>query len=379
MLASKRRRVKYLALLILLIHASNSIRDRTKLHRCSLLSHNESPWIKLYRHGDASSFLNMTGLTRHAFSLLHDVLFVGQQPQRMGRPRLMESTAQLGLFLFYLGSTMGMKHLCMIFGITPSTCSEVIDKMLHLVVRKLKRHPMAAVKFPDAEKMEYFARLINQREPEVDDVIGFMDGLSLVSDCTSEVFEQNAMYNGYHSETMVNNIIAYGPDGKVFLAAINFPGSWHDGSITANILPYIRERIGNYKMCVDQGFPRSGDASFILVGPISRRQARRLAANLRQYLLTISNVYVSLRQASEWGMRGLQGTFPRFKKRLPGNAFKRSLVIKSIVFIHNFRTEIVGLNQIRTVFDPEYERYISLHGYDRIRRYYFNNDDVYDD
>lgn len=379
MLASKRRRVKYLALLILLIHASNSIRDRTKLHRCSLLSHNESPWIKLYRHGDASSFLNMTGLTRHAFSLLHDVLFVGQQPQRMGRPRLMESTAQLGLFLFYLGSTMGMKHLCMIFGITPSTCSEVIDKMLHLVVRKLKRHPMAAVKFPDAEKMEYFARLINQREPEVDDVIGFMDGLSLVSECTSEVFEQNAMYNGYHSETMVNNIIAYGPDGKVFLAAINFPGSWHDGSITANILPYIRERIGNYKMCVDQGFPRSGDASFILVGPISRRQARRLAANLRQYLLTISNVYVSLRQASEWGMRGLQGTFPRFKKRLPGNAFKRSLVIKSIVFIHNFRTEIVGLNQIRTVFDPEYERYISLHGYDRIRRYYFNNDDVYDE
>jgi len=33
--------VKYLALLTLLIHISNSIRDRTKLHRCSLLSHNE--------------------------------------------------------------------------------------------------------------------------------------------------------------------------------------------------------------------------------------------------------------------------------------------------------------------------------------------------
>ena len=100
---------------------------------------------------------------------------------------------------------------------------------------------------------------------------------------------------------------------------------------------------------------------------------------MQQYLLKVSNVYVSLCQASEWGMRGLQGTFPRFKKRRPGNAFKRSLVIKSIVFIHNFRTEIVGLNQIRTIFDPEYERYISLHGYDRIRRYYFNNDDVFDD
>jgi hypothetical protein len=167
--------------------------------------------------------------------------------------------------------------------------------------------------------MEYFARLIHQLEPDVDDVIGFMDGLSLTSECTSEMLEQNSMYNGYHSDTMVNNLIAYGPDGKVFLCAVNFPGSWHDGSITANILPYICKMIGSYKMCVDQGFPRSGDAALILVGPISRRHAQRLAANLRAYLIKISNVYVSLRHASEWGMRGLQGTFPRFKKRLPGN------------------------------------------------------------
>jgi hypothetical protein len=77
-------------------------------------------------------------------------------------------------------------------------------------------------------------------------------------------------------------------------------------------------------------------------------------------------------------MRGLQGAFPRFKKRLPGNPVKQKLLIQSIVLVQNFRTEIVGLNQIRTVFDPEYERCISLYGYDRIQRYYFNEDDVYD-
>jgi hypothetical protein len=174
---------------------------------------------------------------------------------------------------------------------------------------------------------------------------------------------------------MVNNVFAYGPDGKVFLCAINFPGSWPDGSITANILPYIRNNIGNYKMCVDQGFPRSGDAHLILVGPISKRQAKRLALNLRPYLLRISNIYTSLRQASEWGMRSLQGTFPRCKKRLPGNAEKRKKVIQSIVLIHNFRTELVGLNQISTVFDPEYERYINISSYDRIKRFYFNGED----
>jgi hypothetical protein len=67
-------------------------------------------------------------------------------------------------------------------------------------------------------------------------------------------------------------------------------------------------------------------------------------------------------------MRGLQGSFPRCKKRLPGNPEKHKLVIQYIIFVHNFRTEIVGLNQIKTVFDPEYERYISQRGYDGIRR-----------
>ena len=138
--------------------------------------------------------------------------------------------------------------------------------MMQLVVKKLKSHPLAKVKFPDKEKMARFAQTIQEREPEVDDVIGFMDGLALTSECTSELIEQNAMYNGYHSDTMVNNIIAYGPDGKVFLCAINFPSSWHDGSIMANILPYIQERFLSHTMRIDQGFSRSEDSAQILVG-----------------------------------------------------------------------------------------------------------------
>ena len=373
-----RRKVKYLIAGLLLIHAYNSQRNRTKLHRVALVAPHESPWNRLYLYGDASSFLTMTGLSREAFTLLHDVLFANEQPQRLGRPQMMTSTAQLGLYLFFIGSTMGIKHLCLIFGITPTVCSKVINKMLKLVVQKLRRHPLARVQFPTPDKMAEFARMIHSHEPEVDDVIGFLDGLALTTECCPEIVVQNSMYSGYHSDTMVNNVFAYGPDGKVFLCAVNFPGSWADGSITANILPYIRSNIHQYKICVDQGFPRSGDAREILVGPISRAQAGRLAPNLRPYLLRLSNVYTSLRQASEWGMRALQGTFPRCKKRLPGNPEKRKLVIQSIVLIHNFRTEIVGLNQIKTVFDPQYEMYISLRGYDRIRRYYFNEDDFDD-
>jgi hypothetical protein len=107
------------------------------------------------------------------------------------------------------------------------------------------------------------------------------------------------------------------------------------------------------------------------VGPIPKRSARRLHRDVRDYLLKISNVHTSLQQAREWGVRGLQGTFPRLKRRLPSDDNKRRIVLESIVYVHNLRTDIVGKNQIKTVFDPEYERIHSLEGYDRIRQYYF--------
>jgi hypothetical protein len=77
-------------------------------------------------------------------------------------------------------------------------------------------------------------------------------------------------------------------------------------------------------------------------------------------------------------MRGLQGSFPCCKRRLPGNPEKQKLVITSNVLIHNTRTELVGLNQTKTVIDLQYELFISLLGYDRIWRYYFNEDGVDD-
>jgi hypothetical protein len=72
----------------------------------------------------------------------------------------------------------------------------------------------------------------------------------------------------------------------------------------------LRKRIGDYKICVDQGFPRSDDATGILVGPIPERRARQLHSAVRDNLIHLSNVYTSLWQASECGMWGLQGTFP---------------------------------------------------------------------
>jgi hypothetical protein len=124
--------------------------------------------MKLYCYGDASSFLMRTGMSRQAFLQLFDVLFIDGH--------LMDPIAQLGLYLFFVGSTMGIKH--------PSVCSHTIIAMLSLVVEKLKRHRLARVKFLDVDQMASFARQIKSHEPEVDNVIGFMDGLLLTSECT---------------------------------------------------------------------------------------------------------------------------------------------------------------------------------------------------
>ncbi len=122
-------------------------------------------------------------------------------------------------------------------------------------MRALRDHPFAQVKFPDGDKMRKYTTMVEVREPIVNDIIGFMDGVSFSTKCMDERVEQNSMYCGYDCNMMVNNVFAYGPDGKVFFAAINLPGSWADGSLMACFLHKMKRKIGNYKISVDQGFP----------------------------------------------------------------------------------------------------------------------------
>ena len=137
----------------------------------------------------------------------------------------------------------------------------------------------------------------------------------------------------------------------------------------------VIEEIGEYAFCVDQGFPRSGALYDKFVGPISKKTRRKLAPNLRELLMSRHHKYISLRQASEWGMKSLQGSFSRIKSRLTSDSTKRKKIILAIMLLHNFRTNEIGINQIATVFNPQYEQYISIEGYDRISRYFEDHED----
>ena len=370
----------FIATSVSLVIYYNGIRRRHRLTRSGILLPERSPWRHLYENGDEASFLNLTGFNRVAFNELHEYMHRDNELPRTGRPRLLNTEDELGIILFYLGSSMTISHLCLIFGCTPSRCSDIINNQLHSLSRRLKNHPKARIHWPSTlREKEYLADLVHRREPNVLDVIGFTDGLSLPIQCASDPISQATNYNGYHHDTMINNVFCFSPTGKIIFACINFPGSWHDSQVSLSLISKVVRNIGDFKICVDQGFPRSGDLLNKFVGPLSRRARRNLPVETRRAALRRHNTYVSLRQSSEWGMRALQGTFVRMKSRLTSNKRKRRQILTVIILLHNFRTHVVGLNQIATVFNVEYESYLNIRNYDRIAQYYENVEDSDED
>ena len=60
---------------------------------------------------------------------------------------------------------------------------------------------------------------------------------------------------------------------------------------------------------------------------------------------------VSARQAAEWGMRAIQGSFSRLKLPMPALDHEfRAEVIKLAVRLHQLRCQSVGINQTARVY-----------------------------
>jgi hypothetical protein len=64
----------------------------------------------------------------------------------------------------------------------------------------------------------------------------------------------------------------------------------------------------------------------------------------------------SIRQSSEWGMKQFQSPFPRVKDefRLETQG-ERCIILLLVVYLFNYRTNLVGCNQIRSTFMPYLE------------------------
>ncbi|KAK0558788.1 hypothetical protein OC861_006830 [Tilletia horrida] len=198
------------------------------------------------------------------------------------------------------------------------------------------------------------AAAVKVREPLLDGVFGFVDGLNLRTYEPGDTDEQNAYYNGWLGHTCCSQVLVFLANGEIAWVCFNAPGSWHDSKIAAPLYKLLSDPVrtpGAYRILADSAFPRgmvvndkilSKPKENIVMDEDDVGKLRLWAAVTRQ------------RQAAEWGMRALQGAFGRLDLRLPVDKRRRHLLLYVVFHLHNFRTRLVGLNQIKETYFPQW-------------------------
>jgi hypothetical protein len=83
----------------------------------------------------------------------------------------------------------------------------------------------------------------------------------------------------------------------------------------------------------------------------NKKSGESRAARMKRHQAT------KIRQSAEWGMRAIQGSFPRLKDRFlySEDITDRNIFLHLITMLLNFRTHHVGLNQLKSTFYPVFE------------------------
>ncbi|KAA1069755.1 hypothetical protein PGT21_032773 [Puccinia graminis f. sp. tritici] len=104
-------------------------------------------------------------------------------------------------------------------------------------------------------------------------------------------------------------------------AILNAPGSWHDSTIAEPLYKQLLSHTPpDYQVISDTAFPRkSVRLQKRILAPI--KQGDRLPTDSQEFarLQLLNKQLVSARQAAEWGMRLIQGSFARLKLPLPAS------------------------------------------------------------
>lgn len=340
-----------LALYVLRLHRQ-SIRNRAYLTRGSLVQPHESAWQRLFRARDDLSFRNVMALDVAAFLYLH--LHVYQRltfPRRAtgGRSISLDSYGILGLTLHYLNSSVKQKTLCQVFGITPPVCSRLLALGLDTLNDLIHTIPECKIKWPKQHEMDEHAERIINKVPGLKrfKVFGVVDGLNLKIASPQDPLEQNAYYNGWKASVFCSQVIVFDSFGAIIWVRSNCPGSWHDIKIARPLVDLMSTSPYPYCILADSGF-RAGPMmkdKILVPGrrPPSNAQEDHFARSL-----------ITARQAAEWGMRSLQGTFGRLKSGLPEDHEKRAKILNVSFGLHNLVVRRVGINQTLQVFDEEW-------------------------
>ena len=143
--------------------------------------------------------------------------------------------------------------------------------------------------------------------------------------------------------------------GEIIACRTNCPGSWHNSRVAEGIYEKLeKDTPDGFYLVADSAFPQGNDrvAGRIHV-PLKAGQPLPLDFHEREHMIRFSRSILSYRQTAEWGMRELQGSFGRLQIPLAAEDMdQRADLIETCFRLHNLRTRLVGINQIKNVYAP---------------------------
>ena len=272
-----------------------------------------------------------------------------------GRPRDLSSIGCLGMVLmWYRTQGSSARSLCMMFGQTSTCLYKWLKFGRRVLLHVLCRHDASMVRLPDANQVRDMKSTVREKYPTCHDCIGAADGLKILVESPVNWAVQEKFFNGWKQDHYVNCVFLFTVDGKIRVAVVNAPGSFHDSTI-ADYGAYSEFeklfRLYQARIVVDSAFNIEGGPWLIESSQLDPMDPRGILFNREA---------TSLRQLSEWEMRMLQAAFPRIKCALPCEEDgEREIILKLMVLLHNFASERMGLNQIFNSFIKNPNSYFS--------------------
>lgn len=329
-----------------------------------------SAFTTLFGCGCDQSLITLCGLDHRAFRTLlrsFEPIYNRYSPysssgrirrlraERFGRPRSMTALQCLALYLTWTRTQGMINWVCIIFGVTGSVASLFLRFARRIIVQTMRSIRCAAIVMPSDVEIARFKQAITNRHPRLQNVYCVADGVKLRLQQSGNAVIQNAFYNGWTHDHYVGNVLVFAPSGRIIACALNAPGCLHDSTIASygDIYRKLREAYGRTGgLCVvDSAFAVARHPFLIKSSNTPNPE------NLGGMDYEMSVQATAARQSAEWGMRAVQSSFPRLLDRIVyEERGERRLVLLSIVYLFNFRTSTVGLNQLLSVYMPWLDR-----------------------
>ena len=275
---------------------------------------------------------------------------IRQRTTFIGCQRLLDAEGCLGLVLCWSCTRRAEWCLAVAFGLTGTRVSVYLQFGMQIMVAILKADLKSEVHMPDAAKIALFNEAITVKHSLLVDCYCMVDGLKLYLQQAGDSVIQSHFYNGWNHDHYVTNIFGFAPNGSIISCTLNAPGTWHDSTLAHWGFMYSKLQMcwedHDGKVLMDSTFA-SNMYEFII------QSSQNVPVMEGHQAMLLGQQATSCRQAAEWGMRGLQGSFPRLKDCIVYEENgERAIILKFITLLYNYRVQSVGINQILNHYMP---------------------------